>query len=238
MYFNLTAFCIGSSRNLASQYLIRDHMVVHYNRVLSAKGKNVHVWMNCLPLNLAQSLRIASYQEGMNWIVGNWFFLPIHVSARRCGFYSIILLYYWDGKSCMKTFSLNVTKCYLILKYFVLYWLHSAFDEIMNYEIIGWNEGHSDSHNSKHTEIVLGMKAEHFYLNSDHNVFLLLFLFQKLNNLFFILQWIVIATSKDCENCLVCLQMIKSCYWQNPSSQIQYSQCYISWHTQYPQGCR
>lgn len=74
MYFNLTAFCIDSSRSLTGQYLIRDHMVFHYNRILSAKGKNVHVWMNCVPLDLAQSLRIGSYQEGMSWIVGRLLF--------------------------------------------------------------------------------------------------------------------------------------------------------------------
>uniref|UniRef100_A0A6G1RIN5 Spermatogenesis associated 7 n=1 Tax=Hypotaenidia okinawae TaxID=2861861 RepID=A0A6G1RIN5_9GRUI len=32
------AFCIDSSQSLTSQYLIRDHMVVHYNKVLSAKA--------------------------------------------------------------------------------------------------------------------------------------------------------------------------------------------------------
>ncbi|XP_066044721.1 spermatogenesis-associated protein 7 isoform X2 [Chamaea fasciata] len=32
------AFCIDSARNLTSQYLIRDHMVFHYNRILSAKA--------------------------------------------------------------------------------------------------------------------------------------------------------------------------------------------------------
>ncbi|RMB98838.1 hypothetical protein DUI87_25057 [Hirundo rustica rustica] len=31
------AFCVDSCRNLTSQYLIRDHMVFHYNRILSAK---------------------------------------------------------------------------------------------------------------------------------------------------------------------------------------------------------
>uniref|UniRef100_A0A8C3RQQ9 Spermatogenesis associated 7 n=1 Tax=Chelydra serpentina TaxID=8475 RepID=A0A8C3RQQ9_CHESE len=34
-------FCIDSSRRLNNQYLIRDHMTVHYNKILSAKGKNV-----------------------------------------------------------------------------------------------------------------------------------------------------------------------------------------------------
>lgn len=161
------------------------------------------------------------------------FFLPTHVSA-RCGCYLIIHVYYWNSKFCMKTFSLNVTKDpTLILEHFVLYWLHSAFDEVMNYEIIVWTESHTDSYNSKHKEIILGMKAEHFYLNSDQNVFLLLYLFQKLNDLLFVLQWIVIASSKVCENCPVCLQMRKSCYCQSP-----YSQCYLSLHTQYPQVCR
>ncbi|XP_075782862.1 spermatogenesis-associated protein 7 isoform X2 [Pelodiscus sinensis] len=32
------AFCIGSSRRLNNQYLIRDHMAVHYNKILSAKA--------------------------------------------------------------------------------------------------------------------------------------------------------------------------------------------------------
>lgn len=68
----------------------------------------------------------------------------------------IIFLYYWDGRFCMKTFSLSVTKDpTLILEHFVLYWLHSAFDEIMNYEIICWTESHSDSYNSKQMEIIL-----------------------------------------------------------------------------------
>lgn len=63
----------------------------------------------------------------------------------------------------MKTFSLSVTKDpALILEHFVLYWLHSAFDEIMRYEVIGWTESHRDSHKGKHTEIILRMKAEHF----------------------------------------------------------------------------
>uniref|UniRef100_A0A674K134 Spermatosis associated 7 n=1 Tax=Terrapene triunguis TaxID=2587831 RepID=A0A674K134_9SAUR len=31
------AFCIDSSRRLNNQYLIRDHMAVHYNKILSAK---------------------------------------------------------------------------------------------------------------------------------------------------------------------------------------------------------
>ncbi|XP_013919667.1 PREDICTED: spermatogenesis-associated protein 7-like [Thamnophis sirtalis] len=33
------AFCIdSSSRRLSNQYLIRDHMAVHYNKILSAKA--------------------------------------------------------------------------------------------------------------------------------------------------------------------------------------------------------
>uniref|UniRef100_A0A670YCS3 Spermatosis associated 7 n=1 Tax=Pseudonaja textilis TaxID=8673 RepID=A0A670YCS3_PSETE len=32
------SFCIdSSSRRLSNQYLIRDHMAVHYNKILSAK---------------------------------------------------------------------------------------------------------------------------------------------------------------------------------------------------------
>uniref|UniRef100_A0A8D2LPN8 Spermatogenesis associated 7 n=1 Tax=Varanus komodoensis TaxID=61221 RepID=A0A8D2LPN8_VARKO len=39
MYLHFTAFCIdSSSRRLSSQYLIRDHMAVHYNKILSAKA--------------------------------------------------------------------------------------------------------------------------------------------------------------------------------------------------------
>lgn len=48
----------------------------------------------------------------------------------------------------------------------MLYLLHSAFDEIMNYEIICQTENHGDSDNSRHTEFILGMKAERFQLNS------------------------------------------------------------------------
>ncbi|KAF7252023.1 hypothetical protein EYD10_02806 [Varanus komodoensis] len=37
--FRMAAFCIdSSSRRLSSQYLIRDHMAVHYNKILSAKA--------------------------------------------------------------------------------------------------------------------------------------------------------------------------------------------------------
>uniref|UniRef100_A0A8B9SLC8 Spermatogenesis-associated protein 7 n=1 Tax=Anas platyrhynchos TaxID=8839 RepID=A0A8B9SLC8_ANAPL len=32
------AFCIDSTRSLTNQYLIRDHMMFHYNRILSAKA--------------------------------------------------------------------------------------------------------------------------------------------------------------------------------------------------------
>ncbi|XP_036240605.1 spermatogenesis-associated protein 7 isoform X2 [Molothrus ater] len=52
------AFCIGSSRNLASQYLIRDHMVVHYNRVLSAKAVD-----SSLPKSRLASIKLADQQR-------------------------------------------------------------------------------------------------------------------------------------------------------------------------------
>lgn len=45
MCFNFAAFCIdSSSRRLSNQYLIRDHMAAHYNRILQARGKNVYMW--------------------------------------------------------------------------------------------------------------------------------------------------------------------------------------------------
>lgn len=125
MYFNLTAFCIDSARNLTSQYLIRDHMVFHYNRILSAKGKNVHIWMNCLPLYLVQPLRKGSYQEGINWIVESLLFFLFLTQMCQQGDVAatlVILLYYWNGRFCMKTFSLSVTKDpTIILEHLVLY---------------------------------------------------------------------------------------------------------------------
>lgn len=140
-------------------------MVFHYNRILSAKGKTVHVWMNCVPLDLAQFLRIGSYWEGMSWIVGRLlFFLFLTQTGVDKEMWLLLnntfVLLRWE---VLKTFSLSVTKDpALILEYFVLYWLHSAFDEIMSCEIIRWTESHHDSHNRKHTEILLGMKAERF----------------------------------------------------------------------------
>uniref|UniRef100_A0A670Y813 Spermatosis associated 7 n=1 Tax=Pseudonaja textilis TaxID=8673 RepID=A0A670Y813_PSETE len=46
------SFCIdSSSRRLSNQYLIRDHMAVHYNKILSAKGS--------IPANTNESLEIS-----------------------------------------------------------------------------------------------------------------------------------------------------------------------------------
>ncbi|XP_057883031.1 spermatogenesis-associated protein 7 isoform X1 [Melospiza georgiana] len=53
------AFCICSSRNLASQYLIRDHMVVHYNRVLAAKA----AVDTSLPKSRLASIKLADQQR-------------------------------------------------------------------------------------------------------------------------------------------------------------------------------
>lgn len=99
--------------------------------------------MNFLFPDLTHSFRIGSYQGGINWIVGSVVYILFHtqtdvtMSPRRYGCYCIRLLCYWSGKFCMKTFSLNATKyATLILGYFVLCSLHSAFIEIMNYELI------------------------------------------------------------------------------------------------------
>ncbi|XP_053802415.1 spermatogenesis-associated protein 7 [Vidua chalybeata] len=53
------AFCIGSSRNLTNQYLIRDHMMVHYNRILAAKA----AVDSSLPKSRLTSIKFADQQR-------------------------------------------------------------------------------------------------------------------------------------------------------------------------------
>ncbi|KAM6067858.1 spermatogenesis-associated protein 7 isoform 1-T1 [Theristicus caerulescens] len=53
------AFCIDSSRSLTSQYLIRDHMVFHYNKILSAKAA-----VDCsVPKSRLTSIKFADQQR-------------------------------------------------------------------------------------------------------------------------------------------------------------------------------
>ncbi|XP_042646984.1 spermatogenesis-associated protein 7 isoform X2 [Tyto alba] len=52
------AFCIDSSRSLTSQYLIRDHMVFHYNKILSAKAVDCSV-----PKSRLTSIKLADQQR-------------------------------------------------------------------------------------------------------------------------------------------------------------------------------
>ncbi|XP_048163962.1 spermatogenesis-associated protein 7 isoform X2 [Corvus hawaiiensis] len=53
------AFCIDSSRSLTGQYLIRDHMVFHYNRILSAKAA-----VDCsVPKSRLTSIKFADQQR-------------------------------------------------------------------------------------------------------------------------------------------------------------------------------
>ncbi|XP_051477737.1 spermatogenesis-associated protein 7 isoform X1 [Apus apus] len=53
------AFCIDSSRSLTSQYLIRDHMVFHYNKILSAKAA-----IDCsVPKSRLASIKFADQQR-------------------------------------------------------------------------------------------------------------------------------------------------------------------------------
>ncbi|XP_050191231.1 spermatogenesis-associated protein 7 isoform X2 [Myiozetetes cayanensis] len=52
------AFCIDSSRSLTNQYLIRDHMVFHYNRMLSAKAVDCSV-----PKSRLTSIKFADQQR-------------------------------------------------------------------------------------------------------------------------------------------------------------------------------
>ncbi|XP_067412459.1 spermatogenesis-associated protein 7 [Emydura macquarii macquarii] len=53
------AFCIDSSRRLNNQYLIRDHMAVHYNKILSAKAA-----VDCsLPKSRLTSIKFADQQR-------------------------------------------------------------------------------------------------------------------------------------------------------------------------------
>ncbi|XP_010290433.1 PREDICTED: spermatogenesis-associated protein 7, partial [Phaethon lepturus] len=53
------AFCIDSSRSLTSQYLIRDHMMFHYNKILSAKAA-----VDCsVPKSRVTSIKLADQQR-------------------------------------------------------------------------------------------------------------------------------------------------------------------------------
>ncbi|XP_074854873.1 spermatogenesis-associated protein 7 isoform X2 [Carettochelys insculpta] len=52
------AFCIGSSRRLNNQYLIRDHMAVHYNKILSAKAID-----SSMPKSRLTSIKFADQQR-------------------------------------------------------------------------------------------------------------------------------------------------------------------------------
>ncbi|XP_009317794.1 PREDICTED: spermatogenesis-associated protein 7 [Pygoscelis adeliae] len=53
------AFCIDSSRSLTNQYLIRDHMVFHYNKILSAKAA-----VDCsVPKSRLTSIKLADQQR-------------------------------------------------------------------------------------------------------------------------------------------------------------------------------
>ncbi|XP_068255422.1 spermatogenesis-associated protein 7 isoform X2 [Nyctibius grandis] len=53
------AFCIDSSQSLTSQYLIRDHMVFHYNKILSAKAA-----VDCsVPKSRLTSIKFADQQR-------------------------------------------------------------------------------------------------------------------------------------------------------------------------------
>ncbi|KAM9014405.1 spermatogenesis-associated protein 7 isoform 3-T4 [Ara ararauna] len=53
------AFCIDSSQSLTNQYLIRDHMVFHYNKILSAKAA-----VDCsVPKSRLSSVKFADQQR-------------------------------------------------------------------------------------------------------------------------------------------------------------------------------
>ncbi|XP_035395533.1 spermatogenesis-associated protein 7 isoform X3 [Cygnus atratus] len=53
------AFCIDSTRSLTNQYLIRDHMMFHYNRILSAKAA-----VDCsAPRSRLTSIKLADQQR-------------------------------------------------------------------------------------------------------------------------------------------------------------------------------
>ncbi|XP_042671035.1 spermatogenesis-associated protein 7 [Centrocercus urophasianus] len=53
------AFCIDSSRSLTNQYLIRDHLMFHYNRILSAKAA-----VDCsVPRSRLSSIKLADQQR-------------------------------------------------------------------------------------------------------------------------------------------------------------------------------
>ncbi|XP_071894478.1 spermatogenesis-associated protein 7 isoform X2 [Anas platyrhynchos] len=52
------AFCIDSTRSLTNQYLIRDHMMFHYNRILSAKAVDCSA-----PRSRLTSIKLADQQR-------------------------------------------------------------------------------------------------------------------------------------------------------------------------------